>query len=232
MRIEHLTIQSYLLQGLITMSKRYTITPEQERRLANSMYSLIPNLEATPTDKAIVIDYEKGEYEIDIDKFIKITGLEWIQSINIMIIIELLLKYHLISQTSNKTIDTGYFELKRGENGHDLYALYEKTTLDFKEKLKTLYKQYISKEKSPRYTDIEALIQDSSKLFTQFRYSFFSQIGDNNELLPNPDYNYNNPGLLALMNALYKLSNLENLRGIDRSKIQEVSFGQLIIPTH
>ena len=214
------------------MSKRYTITAEQERRLANSIYSLIPNLETIPTGTSIELDYEKGEYKIDIDKFIKIIGLEWIQSINIMIIIELLLKYHLISQTSDKTIDTGYFEIERGADGHNLYALYQKTTPDFKTELQKLYKQNISEEKSPQYTDIEALINDSSKLFTHFRYSFFSQIGDNNELLPGPDYNYYTPGLLALVNALYDLSNLKNLRGIDYSKIQEVSHGQLIIPIH
>ena len=148
--------------------KRFAITHEQERMLANVMYGLIPSLKETPTGEAIKLMYEKnnpetevGEhvgYEIDLEKWIDLIGIQWIKSTTLPYVAEVLLKYHLIQQTAGESIDTGYYELEQGEDGHDLHLLYLKTTPDFKEKLQVSYNQFISETKKPIETDIENIL--------------------------------------------------------------------------
>ena len=213
-------------------AKRYTITPDQECRLANILHSLVPNF------RVLSFRYhtdECGTRVVNEDEWIKVVGTEWQQSLNIVFAIEILLKYHLISQTADKAIDTGYFEIERNKSGHDLYALYLKTEPDFKERLKTLYNQYISVEKdayTDEYSDVEDLIDKSSELFNHFRYSFFSEVKDNGQVVPATDYIYNTLCLLALINALYDLSNLKNLCGIEDMEIQENVPQNFTLRTH
>ncbi len=54
--------------------------------------------------------------------------------------IELLLKYQILQQADDKI-----FEISHGEDGHNLLTLYSKTNDDFKEKLKSLYNEYLDK---------------------------------------------------------------------------------------
>ncbi len=223
-------------------SRRFTITPEQERMLANFFYSIIPNLELTPTDTAIKIVNEEinpetgvsthRDYEIDIDEWIMLIGNDRVKNMNLPYYIEILLKYHLILQTSHETIDTGYYELAHRENGHDLFRLYRKTTQEFKNKLKVSYDQYISKANSSNDTDIETLLRNSCKLYNRFRYDFFSEIDPNNEIVSQEDYKFHIPYLVSLIKSLYALSNLQNLQGINVDNIQEYDYKRLRIPIH
>ncbi len=223
-------------------SRRFTITPNHERMLANFFHGLIPNLELTRTDTAIKVVNEEINpetgvseervYKIDIEEWIKLIGIHMLKNINLPYYIEILLKYHLILQTSHETIDTGYYELGYKENGHDLFLLYKKTTPDFKEKMKVSYDQYISEANRSGDTDIETLLRNSSKLYNRFRYDFFSEIDSNNEIVPQEDNKYNIPELLFLVKYLYDLSNLQNLRGITVDNIQESGYRNLMIPLH
>ena len=223
-------------------SRRFTITPEHERMLANFFFGIIPNLELTRTDTAIKVVHEEINpetevseervYEIDIEKWIKLIGIDRVKNMNLPYYIEILLKYHLILQTSHETIDTGYYELGYKENGHDLFLLYKKTTPDFKEKLQVSYDQYMSEANRSGDTDIETLLRNSSKLYNRFRYDFFSEINSNNEIGPQEDNKYNIPELLFLVKYLYDLSNLQNLCGITVDDIHESGYGNLMIPLH
>lgn len=223
-------------------SRRFTITPNHGRMLANFFYGIIPNLESTRTDTAIKVVHEEinpetgvsecRDYEVDIEEWIKLIGIERVKNINLPYYIEILLKYHLILQTSHETIDTGYYELRYRENGHDLFLLYQKTTPDFKEKLQVSYEQYMSEANRSDDIDIETLLRNSRKLYNRFRYDFFSEIDSNNEIMPQEDYKYNIPKLLFLVKYLYDLSNLKNLRGINVDNIQESHYKNLMMPLH
>ena len=156
--------------------RRFTMTLEHERMLANFMHGTIPMLKETPTDSPIKVDEkinpetgvsEHRDYEIDIEKWIDLIGPQWIKSTTLSYLIEILLKYHLILQTAGETIDTGYYELEHREDGHDLHLLYQKTTPDFKEKLQATYNQCISEEKEPGDTDIETLLRKYRKLYNR-----------------------------------------------------------------
>ena len=223
-------------------SRRFTITPNHERMLANFFYGIIPNLESTRTDTAIKVVHEEinpetgvsecRDYEVDIEEWIKLIGIDRVKNINLPYYIEILLKYHISLQTSRGTIDTGYYELRYRENGHDLFLLYQKTTPDFQEKLKASYDQYISEANWSGNTDIEILLRNTGKLYTQFRYDFFSKIDSNNEIVPQKNKKYDISELLFLVKSLYDLTNLRNLRGITVDNIQESDYRILMIPLH
>ena len=221
--------------------RRFTMTPDHERMLANFMHGTIPILKEISTDSAIKvsekINHETGvseyrDYEIDIEEWIDLIGQQWRIATILPYLIEILLKYHLILQTAGETIDTGYYELEHRKDGHDLYLLYQKTTPDFKEELQVSYSQHISKAKDPGDTDMETLLRKYSKLYNRFRYDFFSKVDSNNNIVSQGNFNYNMPSLISLVKSLYDLSNLENLCGITGSLIEEVDYKKLRMPLH
>ncbi len=221
--------------------RRFTMTLEHERMLANFMHGTIPMLKETLTDSAIKVNEkinpetgisEHRDYIIDCEKWIDLMGPQWIISTTLPYVIEILLKYHLILQTAGETIDTGYYELEHREDGHNLYLLYQKTTPDFKEELQVSYSQHISKAKDPGDTDIETLLRKYSKLYNRFRYDFFSKVNSKNKIVSQGDFDYNMPSLISLVRSLYDLSNLENLCGITGSLIEEVDYKKLQMPLH
>ena len=221
--------------------RRFTMTPDHERMLANFMHGTIPILKETPTDSAIEVSEkinpetgvsENRDYAIDIEEWIDLIGQQWRIATTLPYLIEILLKYHLILQTAGETIDTGYYELEHRKDGHDLYRLYRKTTTDFKKKLQVTYNQHISEVKEPGDTDIETLLRKYRKLYNRFRYDFFSKMDANNKIVSQGDFDYNMPSLISLVKSLYDLSNLENLCGITGSLIEEVDYKKLRMPLY
>lgn len=193
-------------------SRRYIMKPDQERQLANFIYGVVSTFKNTRVKKFVDLDSNENEIIVYENEWINVSTSFRLKYTNLLFVIELLLKYHILQQTSNKI-----FEINSGEDAHNLLTLYKRTDADFQEKLNSLYNAYLDKDSiknENKITNVEKLIDQNKNAFKTLRYSFFTKIDHNGNPIEGEELTTIIPCLHALFNALYVLSDLVNKKGI------------------
>ena len=203
-------------------SRRYKITSNNERQLANFIYAVNLNLiNINEASKIFAFNHEEKTISVDENQVITTLTSFKLTTINLLFSIELLFKHQILNQSENKIL-----EIFSGEDGHNLSFLYAKLDSNFKEKLKTTYYDYLNRlspENIIKIIDIEELIDINKKSFVMLRYSFFTEIDQNNSVKKHKDFDIFLPNLQILFHALYELSELKGKESIEKNdfKIEE-----------
>ena len=199
------------------MPKRFRFKSEQDELNFSVEVSAIVEALTLPLDASNLTNNSTSLNNTDLDILFRIRqSMNFIKSMSIPFIAELLLKYHLMRISEN---DINFFQFTGdGHNLENLYKQLNQLDCNFKKELQSKYTELMNR--NDYYNDggeivlsVDDLISHTKFMFEANRYKHFQEIDKNGNNIINKSNDEAKSGkfnmcLLLLIKSLYLLSDL------------------------